>query len=231
MQKKPNRIDNYFQIITWLLVMFAMKYIFRLKISGEENLKVKKPIVFVSNHRSKLDPFIILSAVGLKSIIGYYPWRFPLAKHFYEKWWIRFPAWMVGCYKIESKGDLEKSLMDTFRAIDNGYSIIFFPEGKMVKYGEKAPPKKGITYLIQKRDFFIQPVHIKHSGGTKRRQLGRMFRAKIEFGEMLESKKIREEYPAEKLHMMLMEKIYALGENIEANNHMTEINSLKVIIE
>jgi 1-acyl-sn-glycerol-3-phosphate acyltransferase len=217
---KASKTDNLPQILLYAIFAWPLKPLLGIAVEGKDKISIKKPVLIIANHRSKLDPFIILSALGWKNFLKFYPWRFPLAKSLAEKWWIKWPSWYIGCYQIEGRGDLDKSLEETFKAIDKGYSIIFFPQGKMILKDEISRTKRGIGHICLKRDVHILPVKINHVGFTKRTKRGKITRSSITFGNMIDSELIRKNNKPEDLHEVLMDKI----NEINSSQEMTSLN-------
>lgn len=197
------------QIFFFIIFIFWIKYVFNIKISGKEKIQAKKPLIIISNHSSKWDPFLILSALGWKNYLKLYPWRNPVTPLLYDNPWIRWFFVFLHCYKIEPKGELKESLKETLEFIDKEYSIVFFPEGGRVKYGKKAEPKKGIGYIFQHSDVNILPVRIINKS-YNRRGFGRIIGAKVVFGNIIESKEVKGEYVFEKISGKLMDKVHSL---------------------
>jgi 1-acyl-sn-glycerol-3-phosphate acyltransferase len=208
-KKNDSSAKNILQIFTFAFFAFWLKYILRLKIKGAEKIDIQKPLIIVSNHCSKLDPFIILSAMGWKNFLKINPLRFPLDKIYAESRCLGPISRLIGCYKIEGKGNLSQSLESTFNIIDQNYSLIYFPEGQVVKKDETIEPKKGIGYICEKMNISILPVRISPNGYNKKRT-GKTCGSKIFFGELFYSKDLREECPNEKLFTAVMERVNEL---------------------
>jgi 1-acyl-sn-glycerol-3-phosphate acyltransferase len=227
---KASKIDNLPQIFLYAIFAWFLKPLLGITVEGKEKISAKKPVLIVANHRSKLDPFIILSAMGWKNFLKFYPWRFPLAKSLAEKWWIKWPSWYIGCYQITGRGDLDKSLEETFKAIDKGYSIIFFPQGKMILKDEISKTKRGIGHICLKRDIYLLPVKIDHVGFTRRTKRGKITRSNITFGDMIESRFIRENNDPEELHEVVMNNINEtnLSQVITSLNPTRQNHSLEI---
>jgi len=210
MSAKTSSIKYFPQILTFAFFAFFLKYALGIKIKGKEKLNAsRRPVIIVANHSSKLDPFVVLSAMGWRYFLRFYPWKFPLAKDHAQKWWLGKPAALVGCYEISGKGNLDESLKGTFHCIDQGYSMIFFPEGKMVLEGEIAKIKKGIGYICANRDISLIPVKIKYKDFDKRGK-GRQRGAQVIFGEEFNSRELREKCNFHELSFAAMGRVYAL---------------------
>jgi len=207
-----NSLKNCSQFIIYLIFIWPLKHVFGLEIYGLENIKVRKPLVAIANHQSMWDSFAVLSAMGLTNFRKTSPWRSPIAKSLYRLPWVHVGAMLMGLYKIEPKGDLDKSLQDTFSFIDKGFSIFFFPSGKRLKKGEVAEPKKGVGYIAQKKDVYFLPVRIIYKDYTAK-GFGKLRGAKIIFGEIFDSAAMRQKHAAETLHIAITERIFALEDN------------------
>lgn len=116
-------------------------------------------------------------------------------------------------YKIEPKGDLDKSLEDTFRYIDKAHSMVFFPEGRMVKKGETSEPKKGISHIIRHKDITILPVKIVYASHNKKGR-GNMWRARVIFGHPIHASDIRSSHHKDHWHHAAMEYVHAIGTDV-----------------
>ncbi|HLM83674.1 MAG TPA: lysophospholipid acyltransferase family protein [Candidatus Bathyarchaeia archaeon] len=208
--EKTSKIKNIFQILAFAFFAYWLKYILCVKVKNVGIIKIKKPFIVVSNHVSRLDPFLILSALGWKNFIAANPWRFPLHKIYADSWWLGPTSRLIGCYKIEGKGDLTRSLESTFNVIDNSYSLIFFPEGQTVKKGQKVPLKKGIGYICEHKNINILPVKIT-SENFKENKKARLWHLGVTFGQIINSRDLRKQNGLENLHLGIMEKVKSLN--------------------
>ncbi|MCX6762546.1 MAG: lysophospholipid acyltransferase family protein [Candidatus Moranbacteria bacterium] len=200
---------NISQIVAFALFASWLRYILRIEVKEAENIYIKKPLIIVSNHRSKLDPFLIMSALGWKNFLRANPWRFPLHKIYAESWWLGPISRLIGCYKIEGKGDLNQSLKTTLSVIDQKRSLIFFPEGQVTRKNEKIEPKRGIGYICLKKNVSILPVKIKPNG-FKDNKKARLWKSKIIIGNIFESHDLQKKNKSQNLHLMVMERVNKL---------------------
>jgi 1-acyl-sn-glycerol-3-phosphate acyltransferase len=203
---------NYSQFLVYFIFILPLKYLFNLEIIGKEKIKIKKPLIAIANHQSMWDSFIVLSAMGLTNFWKMFPWRSPITKSLYRLPWVWAFAKLIGLYKIEPKGELDASLKDTLEFIDKSYSIFFFPQGRMIKKDEITEPKKGVGYICQKKDVNFLPVRIIYRGYNKKGR-GKIWGAKIIFGELFDSASMRQKHESDKLHIAITDRIFAV-ENI-----------------
>lgn len=147
------------------IVIFLFIWWLRLFYKVQKKEKIKKgklPLVIVANHVSLWDNFIILSSLGLFSARN--TWRIPTAKTYYQKFFYRIFFKSVGTYLIEPKGEILKSIEESVNNLKEGYSMIFFPEGRIAELGQRGAAKKGIGFLVKEVRVNIVPVYIKHPG-------------------------------------------------------------------
>jgi 1-acyl-sn-glycerol-3-phosphate acyltransferase len=200
------RAASFSQLVIFVLFILPIKYVFKVRIKGLEKIAGKKPVMVVANHQSMWDAFVVLSAMGLTNFKKMQPWRSPITKSLYRLPWVWIFSKLVGLYKIEPKGELDKSLESTYLCLDKNYSVFFFPEGKMVPHGQTAEPKKGIARIIETRDLSLQTVKIIYSHFNSKGR-GRINGAQVIFGDVLDTKDLREKFTFEQLPVAILEKI------------------------
>ena len=126
-----------------------------LHIQGEENLK-KIPAIFITNHQSTLDIFILCALAPYKAL--------PVAKKTLK--YIPFVGTFmkkVGVVFID-RFQPDKALQGMLQAkklAQSGISIIMAPEGTRSRTGELMPFKKGAFYLALETGYPIIPIVIR----------------------------------------------------------------------
>ena len=141
--------------VTWgkhLVNMFDID----LNVTGRENLPDKGPVVFVPNHESFLD-IPIACAVFDKFQFAF------VAKDAFK----RLPIYGKLIRQIRSvfiDGDVARASLKTIdegiHLIENGFSLLIFPEGKRNKGGPVGEFKKGSLRLATKPGVPVIPVTI-----------------------------------------------------------------------
>ncbi len=125
------------------------------RVTGLDNLQTGKPYIFMSNHQSYFDIFVLLAniPVGFKFIM----------KQELMKIFLLGPAMRrSGHIGIERK-DPKKAIQSMNRAaekIKNGTSVLIFPEGTRSPDGRLQAFKKGGFHLAVKSGCDIVPVYI-----------------------------------------------------------------------
>ena len=130
----------------------------RVRVKGLELLDPKQTYVFVSNHRSYLDPAAMFIYTGRR--IGL------LAK----KELLKVPVLGVGMGFVNvmaiDRSNRESAIRTTEAAaqrIKSGVSFAVFVEGTRAKPGELLPFKKGAFYMARQAGVPVVPVAIKNS--------------------------------------------------------------------
>ena len=165
----------FFPVCTWLVILGIFKdprkndrpqrVFFRniLRVAGAELEVVRAPgfdpnrtSIFLCNHVNLFDAFVIYSAIP-QFVRG---WE--LESHF------KIPAygWMMKRFgnipvpATTTPAALKRLLDRTRQALDNGVSVIVFPEGSRTLDGRLGPFRKGIFQLLPQLPYSIVPMTI-----------------------------------------------------------------------
>lgn len=145
------------------LFLFSFARLFtRVHVSGSHHLREAKfPVIFMANHVSTIDPLPIIKvlrpftrrvAIGAATDVLYVQYkRFaPLADFLFNTY--PFPR---------SEGEnVKPGLEATGRLLDQGFSVLIFPEGKISPNGKLQPFKKGAGLLAVEMGVPIIPIKI-----------------------------------------------------------------------
>ena len=141
-------------IVYWLmrawLQPFAHIY-WRLSRIGREHVPQSGPVIFVCNHRSFIDPFII----GLCSRRPiYYVAKEELFKNRLLGWFIS----SLGAFPVR-RGAADGDMIETAKAIlKRGDPVLIFPEGTRTRPGALGKPKRGVGRLALETGATVVPV-------------------------------------------------------------------------
>ncbi len=123
---------------------------------------VEPPVIFVANHASHLDAPLLLTSV---------PERFRrrmvvagAADYFFDRR-VKgvISALALGAVPIDRSAVSRRSLHDLEALIDDGWSIVIFPEGGRTPDGWGREFKAGAAYLATRAGVPVVPVHIEGS--------------------------------------------------------------------
>jgi long-chain acyl-CoA synthetase len=172
----------------YLLMRPAIVFLGWPRIVGRENLRrVKGPLLVISNHLGDVDPGFILTALPAR-----FRHRLAVATGGEALEALRSPAadrgWFLGIYH-RVKWTLGVSLLNLFplpreagfrrsfayagEAVDRGYNILVFPEGRHTTDGSLLPFRAGIGLLAQNLGIPVLPVRI--DGLFELKQAGKKF--------------------------------------------------------
>ena len=143
-------------IVYWLmrawLQPFAHLY-WRLSRIGREHVPQSGPVIFVSNHRSFIDPFI-LGLCNRRPV--YYVAKEELFKFRPLGWFLC----ALGAFPVR-RGAADADMIETAKAIlKRGDPVLIFPEGTRIRPGALGKPKRGVGRLALETGATVVPVAI-----------------------------------------------------------------------
>lgn len=208
-----DRLIHFNQKILFLVFLFWVKILFWAEIINHKtHREVDRPVVIIANHMSGWDPFLIFSALRRKHVfLGGSAYRLPAYYSFFKNPIYRAFFKAFGVYSIQPKGNLKDSLAETLQHIREGHNMVFFPQGKRVPINEKAEAKKGIGYLAKCASFYILPVYLEYDQhGEEGFEIKFGAKAKIVFGDLIESEYYADNYTDEDRHYAIMDTVWSL---------------------
>ena len=168
------------------LVFPATRAVYSLKVTGRGRLRgVTGPVVFASNHSLGLDNPLIIKAVPQEwrrrlAIAGAaHLWRNPIR-------WVANPLLGNG-FPLAREGAVRPSLENMGRIVDNGWSVLIFPEGGLTVGGPIKPFMNGTGLVAVEGRLPVVPLrlHIHRSGSPRWFPLLRRGAIEIHFGQPL----------------------------------------------
>src|SRR3954470_803083 len=126
---------------------------FRLSRVGREHVPETGPVIFASNHRSFLDPFVI--GTLLKR-----PMYFMAKEELFRNRLIGWFLNSLGAFPV-ARGAGDQESMATARAIlERGDAVVIFPEGTRIRPGSLGAPKRGVGRLALETGAPVIPVAV-----------------------------------------------------------------------
>lgn len=198
-----NIVTLFTQILVYSILYLPVKIFFRPQIIFEINKKsIKRGIVIAANHQSRLDLFLIFGAFPPRDFIKLIPIKGLVAEKYMDNWWKKILLTCFGTHALkEGIKNSSSALLYILDKIDKKETILLFPEGKVIKEGEKVNINPGLGYLALKRKIKIVPVYLSGFRDVNIRSLiQKQYRAKVCIGKPqvyyknndLEPKKISE---------------------------------------
>jgi 1-acyl-sn-glycerol-3-phosphate acyltransferase len=130
-----------------------------VEVTGQEHIPENVPVIFMSNHQSNFDILALYQAI---------PWKFSwIAKEELFSYPVFGHSMRRAGYIPLDRSDGRKSLKSMIAAaarINQGNSVVIFPEGTRSEDGALIPFKKGAFLLAEKANVPIVPVSISGSG-------------------------------------------------------------------
>ncbi len=127
-----------------------------IEVYDKEKVYKDGPVIFICNHQSLFDIFILYSFLDIS-----FRW---MAKKSLFSLPIIGPSMKAAGYIPVEREDKKKAMQSLFEAADqikNGKSVIIFPEGTRGKIdGKLLPFKKGSFILAKKANVVLQPIAI-----------------------------------------------------------------------
>lgn len=140
-----------------LLVYIAFNIWFNLKIEGKENIPKGKAFVYASNHKSYVDPILVVLA-------GRGKFSFMAKSELFENrlfgWFIR----ILGAFPVErGKGDTA-AIDRSIECVNKGRNLVIFPEGTRSKDGRVGRGKAGVALIAAKAGTDVIPIGLNYEG-------------------------------------------------------------------
>lgn len=126
---------------------------------GKEKIPTGKPVLFVPNHQSYADIPVLLCALRGEPfgfVIRYTMATLPLIRNFVAP---------LGCVSIKQE-DIRQSVTALNKASENindGFSMLIFPEGRREFTNTPKPFKNGAFKIVQKTGVTVVPIYLHNS--------------------------------------------------------------------
>ncbi|HEX2952440.1 MAG TPA: lysophospholipid acyltransferase family protein, partial [Bacillota bacterium] len=149
-----------FYRICWHIGNFLLRYFYRWKVEGVDNLPSEGGVVIVSNHANFFDPVIVGCCFHRKV-------------HFMAKLELfRVPIlnrviMALGAFPVK-RGVADKAAFEaSFRFLESGQVVGLFPEGTRFMDGRLHPLRPGVAALAVKGNSVVLPMIIRNSSLIK----------------------------------------------------------------
>lgn len=145
-----------------LVARIYFKTCYNFKVEGLENIPQTGALIIAGNHLSNADPPAIGAFAGLVRDS-----RFVAKKELFAVpglgWFFRHCNY-IPVDRGRTIGDFG-ALKEVVSALDQGQSVVMFPEGTRSKTGQPQKPKSGIGFLVYKTGAPVLPVKIEGTFG------------------------------------------------------------------
>ncbi|MFA5144337.1 MAG: AMP-binding protein [Candidatus Omnitrophota bacterium] len=196
MIKKLYITPNLTAILGMLLFTGMLRLVFRtiwrLKISGTENIPKAGRCILCVSHGSYLDGFIVASSVpaGLRKdlyIVGF--------EAFFDHFLIRNIIKYIRVIPIDPGMHFVEAMQASSYVLKNNKIVCIFPEGERTIDGEVKKFKKGAGILAKELNIPMVPVYIKGSyeSWPRTRRFPKPYPIKITFGKPVDFEELKKE--------------------------------------
>ncbi|MBN2022411.1 MAG: 1-acyl-sn-glycerol-3-phosphate acyltransferase [Pirellulales bacterium] len=127
--------------------------LYRVRVSGRENIPAEGPVLLASNHQSHFDPPLIGACCPRRANYMARRTLFPFAPF----------AWLLnslGAFPIDRDGVGLAGVKETLRRLRRGEPVLVFPEGTRTYDGRIAPFRPGLAALAARSRAAIVPVGV-----------------------------------------------------------------------
>jgi acyl-[acyl-carrier-protein]-phospholipid O-acyltransferase/long-chain-fatty-acid--[acyl-carrier-protein] ligase len=149
--------DYFVRFVLWLLT----HTIYRIRISGEQNIPLRGPALLVSNHVSFVDALLI--GASLPRFV-----RFMLHREYYDlkafNWFFRLMHSIP--VSVTNRREIVESLKRARNELDKGHIVCIFAEGAISRTGRVLPFKRGFEKIVDGTQVPIIPVHLDQLWGS-----------------------------------------------------------------
>lgn len=145
----------------WAKSLIAGHPLWTLERSGLNYLNRKKCYVIVANHQSIVDILVVLAALPTQ-------FKFIAKKELFSVPWLGWHMWGAGYIALD-RGSKQsgKTTIDTAKKwLDEGISVLFFPEGTRSEDGQIKVFKNGAFKIAVEKRIPVLPVVLDGTGAT-----------------------------------------------------------------
>lgn len=157
----------------------VVRLLWRMEITGVENIPPVGAVVLASNHRSNLDPFFLGSS-------------FPRQIHFMAKaelWAFRPLGWVIeklGTFPVNRGEADRRAVRHALAVLAAGAVLGLFPEGHRQRETDLGEIRAGVTMFSLREGVTTIPVIMRGTDRVVRGRLLRFPRVRVAFGPPLE---------------------------------------------
>jgi len=156
----------------WVLPDFLVKFIvmiitrlcYHFRVRGLDNLPANGSALLVGNHVSLMDAVLVVTSQQRRI-------RMLMSRNYYDNagWLTRQIVKLAKVILIQDSDNPKKllqSLKTARSALDEGYLVFIFAEGKLTRTGMMRPFKPGFERIVKGTDYPIIPVYIGGAWGS-----------------------------------------------------------------
>ena len=136
-----------------IIIHFLVFPVASWRITGQENVPSRGPVLIVCNHLHLADPPVIAASIKLKAV-------FMAKEELFRHWRTRFWVKNFGAFPVRRNGVDREALREAERWLKQGISLIMFPEGKRSHDSRLQTALPGAALIALRLGVPILPVSI-----------------------------------------------------------------------
>ena len=140
------------------LCRILIKLLFKVRVSGEENIPIDGACILASNHITYVD-WAIISSKSPRPI------RFTMFTGFFLKpirWFLKLAQVVPICSKESNPTIYYQAFDQISDHLDKGRLVCLFPEGSLTTDGEMHQFKHGIDKILKRNPVPVVPVYLSY---------------------------------------------------------------------
>ncbi|MFR2787503.1 MAG: lysophospholipid acyltransferase family protein [Clostridia bacterium] len=151
-------LKNIIKSIVRGAIYIWCKVYYRAEIIGLENIPKEGPLIFCGNHRTYLDPPLMVATAKRDM-------KFLAKEELYNNKFLAFLGWVFEAIPVKRDEKDVSAIKTSLKFLKSGQCIALFPEGTRngLEKGEKV--KDGVAFFAVRSGAKVVPCGIK--GGTK----------------------------------------------------------------
>ncbi|MFA5692645.1 MAG: lysophospholipid acyltransferase family protein [Acholeplasmataceae bacterium] len=193
----PLSINSKYKNYGFRSAAYALsRFVFNLKIivTGLENVPREGPLVIYTNHKSYLDPLLVIENIKR-------PTAFTPKSSLYKIPILRMVLKTLGCMPVyrDDNRKTAKALIESIKNVKNGFSMIVFPEGgrKNRDTDEVSKSLPGAYKLASKANANILPISINGSANIQHNAPFRKTTIKLVIHDLIKYEDYKEMHTSE----------------------------------
>lgn len=155
-QRNPGRgvaAILFYQFI-WLIARGVSALVYRLRVTGTENIPAEGAVIVVANHQSHLDPEVVSMAFWRRHVI--FIAKAELFKNPLFGWFIG----VLNSVPIQQGAADLGAIRTAIEQLEMGRLLLMFPEGTRTPDGAMHPFKRGAWLVLSRSKATVLPVAV-----------------------------------------------------------------------
>ncbi|MBU1219831.1 1-acyl-sn-glycerol-3-phosphate acyltransferase [Myxococcota bacterium] len=169
-RRQPAVFFNFFTFILSYFFLFTVSFISwifffllnRTVIVGKENLRAEKNTLFLSNHQSMIDSFLIGTVISFPALFlrpTLIPWHPAAKENFFRNPIQSFFSRMWKCIAVR-RGQHDFEALENMKNALTASTMLIYPEGSRSRSGEVGTGRPGTGKLIHDTGARCIPIYI-----------------------------------------------------------------------